>query len=120
MGAAIKAIALAILVAACSPPPPAAFDREQEEFAVRALISQNSRDLIDADNVRMRIVRKIEIADTGDLAHVEGEYLVAPKQGQAGVQKWQGKFVLEARKVAGKWEIVTDDIQAPAASVQPN
>lgn len=117
MGAAIKAIALAILVAACTPPP-AAFDREQEEFAVRALISKNPTDLIDADHVRMRIVRKIEIAPTGDLAHVEGEYLVAPKHGQAGVQKWQGKFVLEARKVAGKWEIASDDIQQPPASVQ--
>jgi ketosteroid isomerase-like protein len=118
MGAVIKAIALAILLAACTPPP-AAFDREQEEFAVRALISKNSRDLIDADHVRMRIVRKIEIAPTGDLAHVEGEYLVAPKQGLPGVQEWQGRFVLEAKKVAGKWEIVSDDIQPPVASVQP-
>jgi starvation-inducible outer membrane lipoprotein len=119
MGAAIRAIAMAILLAACTPPP-AAFDREQEEFAVRALITKNPKDQVDADHARMRIVRKIEIAPTSDAARVEGEYLVAPKQGQPGVQTWQGRFVLEAKKVAGTWEIVSDDIQLPAASAQPN
>jgi ketosteroid isomerase-like protein len=116
MGAAIRTIAFAfaLFAGACSLPPPA-IDTEAEGFAIRALIAKNPADQIDADHARMRIIRTLEIAPAGDTAHVEGEYLVAPKQGQQGLASWQGKFVIEAKKTGDKWAIVTDDIQPPKA-----
>lgn len=116
MGAALKAIALAILVAACSPPPPA-FDREQEEFAVRALIAKNPADQIDADHARMRIVSKVDINEAGDLAHVEGHYVEAPKAGRQGVQTPGGRFVTEARKAGGVWRIASDKVSPTGRSL---
>lgn len=117
MGAAIKAIALAILLTACSPPP-AAFDREAEEFAIRSMIAKNPADKLDADRARLRIVSKLDLSEAGDAARVQGHYVEAPKTGQQGVEPPGGKFVLEAKKVGGAWQIASDQIE-PAPSTTP-
>jgi hypothetical protein len=115
-----KLIAVALLfAAACSPLPPPAFDREEEGFAIRALIAKNPKDQIDADHARMRIVRSLDIADSGVTAHVEGDYVEAPKTGQQSVSSPQGKFVIEAKKADGKWAIVSDELKAPPPSAAP-